>query len=70
MIFSRVGDRFRCLIDDGWWIGVVETIEPFQVDYPDSMFQCLGVVLVLVYLYLVAKYCDNWLTEDDLFRDL
>ena len=40
------GDRFRCIIDDSWWIGTVTILEPFQEQYPDSMFQCIGILLV------------------------
>uniref|UniRef100_A0A671MUE5 Bromodomain and WD repeat-containing protein 3-like n=1 Tax=Sinocyclocheilus anshuiensis TaxID=1608454 RepID=A0A671MUE5_9TELE len=31
---------FVSIIDDAWWFGSVECQEPFQSDYPDSLFQC------------------------------
>lgn len=34
------GHRFRSIIDDAWWFGSVECQEPFQSEYPDSLFQC------------------------------
>uniref|UniRef100_A0A8C1VLZ9 Bromodomain and WD repeat domain containing 3 n=1 Tax=Cyprinus carpio TaxID=7962 RepID=A0A8C1VLZ9_CYPCA len=34
------GQHFRSIIDDAWWFGSVECQEPFQSDYPDSLFQC------------------------------
>ncbi|KAG1665452.1 PH-interacting protein [Nymphon striatum] len=36
-------DNFRSIIDDAWWIGTIESQEPFQEEYPDSMFQCFNV---------------------------
>uniref|UniRef100_A0A4W3ICG2 Pleckstrin homology domain interacting protein n=1 Tax=Callorhinchus milii TaxID=7868 RepID=A0A4W3ICG2_CALMI len=39
----RIGDRFRSVIDDAWWFGTIESQEPLQQDYPDSMFQCYNV---------------------------
>ena len=36
-------DRFRSMIDDAWWMGTIESQEPFQAEYPDSMFQCFNV---------------------------
>ncbi|ELT96425.1 hypothetical protein CAPTEDRAFT_122519 [Capitella teleta] len=39
----KVGDRFRSLIDDAWWIGEIVTQEPFSEEYPDSQFQCFNV---------------------------
>lgn len=38
-----VGDRFRSVIDDAWWFGTIESQEPFQPQYPDSLFQCYNV---------------------------
>ncbi|KAM6954193.1 LOW QUALITY PROTEIN: PH-interacting protein [Aplochiton taeniatus] len=38
-----IGDRFRSVIDDAWWFGTIESQEPFQPQYPDSMFQCYNV---------------------------
>ncbi|KAE8621436.1 hypothetical protein XENTR_v10004832 [Xenopus tropicalis] len=37
------GDRFRSIIDDAWWFGTVMDQEPYQSDYPDSLFQCYTV---------------------------
>ncbi|KAM4795606.1 bromodomain and WD repeat-containing protein 1 [Rhinophrynus dorsalis] len=37
------GDRFRSIIDDAWWFGTVLSQEPYQTDYPDSLFQCYTV---------------------------
>ncbi|CAI9591491.1 unnamed protein product, partial [Staurois parvus] len=39
----QIGDRFRSIIDDAWWFGMVESQQPFQMDYPDSLFQCYSV---------------------------
>ncbi|XP_030641693.1 PH-interacting protein [Chanos chanos] len=39
----RIGDRFRSVIDDAWWFGTIESQEPFQPQYPDSLFQCYNV---------------------------
>ncbi|KAL0967139.1 hypothetical protein UPYG_G00248290 [Umbra pygmaea] len=38
-----IGDRFRSVIDDAWWFGTIEDQEPFQHEYPDSLFQCYNV---------------------------
>jgi bromodomain and WD repeat domain-containing protein 1/3 len=37
-------DKFRCIIDDVWWFGSIESKAPFQLEYPDSQFQCLKVL--------------------------
>uniref|UniRef100_A0A8C1D720 Bromodomain and WD repeat domain containing 3 n=1 Tax=Cyprinus carpio carpio TaxID=630221 RepID=A0A8C1D720_CYPCA len=34
------GQHFRSIIDDAWWFGSVECQEPFESEYPDSLFQC------------------------------
>ncbi|XP_006815970.1 PH-interacting protein-like [Saccoglossus kowalevskii] len=39
----KPGDRFRAMIDDAWWLGSITNQEPFQEEYPDSMFQCFNV---------------------------
>ncbi|XP_053397072.1 bromodomain and WD repeat-containing protein 3-like isoform X3 [Mercenaria mercenaria] len=39
----KPGDRFRSVIDDSWWIGVIEAQVPHQKEYPDCMFQCFKV---------------------------
>uniref|UniRef100_A0A672HZU3 Bromodomain and WD repeat domain containing 1 n=1 Tax=Salarias fasciatus TaxID=181472 RepID=A0A672HZU3_SALFA len=33
-------DRFRSVIDDAWWFGTIVCQEPYQPEYPDSLFQC------------------------------
>lgn len=33
-------DRFRCMIDDGWWIGQITSRIPYTAEYPDSLFMC------------------------------
>uniref|UniRef100_A0A3Q3KDX8 PH-interacting protein n=1 Tax=Monopterus albus TaxID=43700 RepID=A0A3Q3KDX8_MONAL len=38
-----IGDRFRSVIDDAWWFGTIESQEPYQPTYPDSLFQCYNV---------------------------
>ncbi|XP_030632617.1 bromodomain and WD repeat-containing protein 3 [Chanos chanos] len=43
---SRVwqpNDRFRSIIDDAWWFGTIVCQEPYQLEYPDSHFQCIKV---------------------------
>ncbi|XP_015116795.1 bromodomain and WD repeat-containing protein 3 [Diachasma alloeum] len=37
------GDRFRCMIDDGWWMGQIESMEPSDDDFPESYFMCFRV---------------------------
>uniref|UniRef100_A0A673GL62 Bromodomain and WD repeat-containing protein 3-like n=1 Tax=Sinocyclocheilus rhinocerous TaxID=307959 RepID=A0A673GL62_9TELE len=36
-------DRFRSVIDDAWWFGTIVGQEPYQSEYPDSLFQCFKV---------------------------
>uniref|UniRef100_A0A8C7X9Q0 Bromodomain and WD repeat domain containing 1 n=1 Tax=Oryzias sinensis TaxID=183150 RepID=A0A8C7X9Q0_9TELE len=36
-------DRFRSVIDDAWWFGTIVCQEPYQAEYPDSLFQCFQV---------------------------
>ncbi|KAL1510019.1 hypothetical protein ABEB36_004677 [Hypothenemus hampei] len=36
----NTGDRFRCLIDDNWWIGEINGKSPSTDLYPDSAFMC------------------------------
>lgn len=38
-----VGDRFRCIIDDAWWLGTIERHEPHLQRYPESDFLCYTV---------------------------
>ncbi len=42
-LFILSGDRFRTVIDDAWWFGTIENQEPYQAEYPDSLFQCYNV---------------------------
>ncbi|KAK0089616.1 hypothetical protein PV325_006326 [Microctonus aethiopoides] len=37
------GDRFRCMIDDGWWMGQIESMEPLDDELPESYFMCFRV---------------------------
>lgn len=58
--------RFRSIIDDAWWFGLVEDQEPLQLEYPDSLFQCFAVkyvcfpavaaLLSVKYLYSNLQY--------------
>ncbi|XP_041851366.1 bromodomain and WD repeat-containing protein 3 [Melanotaenia boesemani] len=36
-------DKFRSVIDDAWWFGTIVCQEPYQPEYPDSLFQCFKV---------------------------
>ncbi|KAK7907157.1 hypothetical protein WMY93_015769 [Mugilogobius chulae] len=38
-----IGDRFRSVIDDAWWFGTIESQEPYQPQYQDSLFLCYSV---------------------------
>ena len=40
------GSRFRSVIDDYWWSGVVTEVSPYEDHLPDSHFQCFVVRLV------------------------
>lgn len=48
--------RFRSIIDDAWWFGLVEDQEPLQLEYPDSLFQCFAVKYVCFSAALAVKY--------------
>ncbi|XP_055677242.1 PH-interacting protein [Lutzomyia longipalpis] len=37
------GDRFRCMIDDGWWMGQIESRTALSSDFPNSLFMCFRV---------------------------
>ena len=37
------GDRFRCMIDDKWWIGQIESHQALQPEFPDSLFMCFKI---------------------------
>jgi bromodomain and WD repeat domain-containing protein 1/3 len=36
-------DKFRCMIDDGWWMGQIISMEPLEDDFPESFFMCFRV---------------------------
>ncbi|KAM7359266.1 bromodomain and WD repeat-containing protein isoform 1-T2 [Cochliomyia hominivorax] len=38
-----IGDRFRCMIGDGWWMGQIESRHALSQDFPDSPFMCFRV---------------------------
>lgn len=38
------GERFRCIIDDAWWLGTVENQEPHLAEFQDSLFMCYRVL--------------------------
>ncbi|XP_043656518.1 bromodomain and WD repeat-containing protein 3-like isoform X2 [Drosophila teissieri] len=38
-----IGDRFRCMIHDGWWMGQIESRHALSADFPDSSFMCFRV---------------------------
>ena len=43
--FLRCTDeRFRCIIDDAWWLGTVESQEPHLAEFQDSLFMCYRVL--------------------------
>lgn len=46
------GDRFRCIIDDLWWEGLLVSREPYNAQYPDSMFLCYRIRFVILYFVL------------------
>lgn len=37
------GDRFRCMIDDKWWIGQIESHQALSEDFSTSLFMCFKV---------------------------
>lgn len=38
------GDSFRCMIDDCWWTGRIESQSPLDsVEFPNSLFTCYRV---------------------------
>ncbi|XP_052896754.1 bromodomain and WD repeat-containing protein 3 [Anopheles moucheti] len=37
------GDRFRCMIEDVWWTGQIESHNQLSPDFPDSLFMCFRV---------------------------
>ncbi|XP_076257590.1 bromodomain and WD repeat-containing protein [Rhynchophorus ferrugineus] len=36
----QLGDKFRCMIDDNWWIGSITDKSAANELYPDSIFMC------------------------------
>ncbi|EEZ97170.1 Bromodomain and WD repeat-containing protein 3-like Protein [Tribolium castaneum] len=36
----EIGDKFRCMIDDGWWIGEIVAKNNASGDFPESPFLC------------------------------
>ncbi|XP_055848126.1 bromodomain and WD repeat-containing protein 3 [Episyrphus balteatus] len=38
-----IGDRFRCMIGDGWWMGQIESRHLLSPEYPSSYFMCFRV---------------------------
>ncbi|CAH0552741.1 unnamed protein product [Brassicogethes aeneus] len=38
-----IGDKFRCMIDDGWWIGEIIDKSPASDLFPNSSFLCYGI---------------------------
>lgn len=36
----KVGDKFRCMIDDAWWTGEIVNKSTASDDFPDSPFLC------------------------------
>lgn len=38
-----IGDRFRCMIGDGWWMGQIESRHALSTDFPESPFMCFRV---------------------------
>lgn len=55
-MFVCVGNRFRCLIDDAWWLGTIVSLQPLQHEYPDSQFQCVNVrsAVSLVFSFFIS----------------
>lgn len=37
------GDRFRCMIDDSWWMGKIDSHHQSSPEFPDSLFMCFKV---------------------------
>ncbi|EGI63952.1 PH-interacting protein [Acromyrmex echinatior] len=37
------GDKFRCMIDDGWWMGQIVGMEPLDEEFSESLFMCFRV---------------------------
>ena len=39
----RAKDKFKCIIDDVWWIGIIECRKPYEENHSQSEFQCLKI---------------------------
>lgn len=37
------GDRFRCMIEDVWWLGQIESHNQLSAEFPNSLFMCFRV---------------------------
>jgi bromodomain and WD repeat domain-containing protein 1/3 len=37
------GNRFRCMIDDGWWTGQIISVQPLSEEFSDSYFMCFNI---------------------------
>lgn len=37
------GDKFRCMIEDGWWMGQIVGVEPLDEEFRESFFLCFRV---------------------------
>nr|XP_023019451.1 bromodomain and WD repeat-containing protein 3-like [Leptinotarsa decemlineata] len=40
----KIGDKFRCMIDDEWWIGQIMNKSPASESFPDSVFLCYEIM--------------------------
>lgn len=40
----QTGDRFRCMIDDGWWMGAIQSRKPLSEEFPQSLFMCFNIL--------------------------
>ncbi|KAJ8937366.1 hypothetical protein NQ314_011912 [Rhamnusium bicolor] len=39
----QIGDKFRCMIDDEWWIGHIINNSPASEHFPNSSFMCYDI---------------------------
>lgn len=37
------GHRFRCVIDDGWWMGTIVSVQPLDEEFLNSYFMCFNI---------------------------
>lgn len=49
------------MIDDAWWFGTIDSQEPYQAEYPDSLFQCYNVwsVFAIQTCYILVLSNDS-----------